>query len=254
MKNLLSILIISSVLASCTTSKKSQSETIPVGDTSKTSLDWQGVYSAIIPFEKSDSTRFTIHLLDENNYILSRTLQKEGSKTFHEQGKFLWNKEGSSITLKSDNSKSTTSFLVGENVLMMLNEKGERKSEKYFLQKQETELKEKYWKVVELSGVQIIWKHENQREPHIIFRSFENQFNGNSGCNTFSGSYELLTGNEIMLSQVMATKMYCEGTMTVEDQLFQILEKVNGYSVIGDALSFTDKEGNSIAKFEAVYF
>lgn len=254
MKYLLNFVIISAIAVSCATHKKGNNELIPVGDTSKTSLDWQGVYSAIIPNEKEDSIRLTIHLLDENNYILSRTLQKEGSKTFHEQGKFEWNKEGSRITLKSDNAKSTTSFLVGENVLMMLNEKGERKSEQYFIYNQDTELKEKYWKVVELSGVKVNWQHENQREPHIIFRSFENRFNGNSGCNTFSGSYELLTGNEIMLGQIMATKMYCEGAMTVEDQLFQILEKVNGYSVIGDALSFTDKEGNCIAKFEAVYF
>lgn len=254
MKNILNIAIISAIALSCATQNKTDNESIPVGDSSKTSLDWQGVYSAIIPFEKSDSTRLTIHLLDDSNYILSKTAEMKGSKTFQEQGKFSWNEEGSRITLKPDNAKSTTSFLVGENVLMMLNEKGERKSEEYFLQKIDTELKEKYWKVVELSGVQIIWKNENQREPHIIFRSFENKFNGNGGCNTFSGSYELLTGNEIMLSPVMATKMYCEGTMTVEDQLFQILGKVNGYSVIGDELSFTDKEGNIIAKFEAVYF
>jgi len=258
MKSFLSILIFSILAVGCTTSKNTSAESLPTADSSKTSLDWKGVYSAIQPFtqgsENLDSVRLTIYLLDEQNYISETTLMKMGSKPIATQGKFSWNKEGSHITLKPDNAKVTTSYQVGENVLMALNEKGERKSEEYFLQKLDTELTNKYWKVTELSGVKIVWQHENQREPHIIFRDEEKRFSGNSGCNSFSGSYQLLTGNKIMLGSAMATKMYCEGAMAIEDQLFQLFEKVDGYSVLGDDFILYDKEMKVLAKFEAVYF
>jgi len=255
MNYLMNILLISIIATSCGSNKKNNTDAMPLGDNSKNSLDWQGVYSSKVPNEDKSAMQLTIHLLDDSNYILSRTVQEDATnKTFREKGKFAWNKLGSQITLTPDSKSITHVYSVGENVLIPLDENGNRKSQEYFIFKQDTELKEKYWKIVELSGNRVVVKHEKSREPHIVFKSHENRFNGNTGCNTFSGTYELLANNRISFGQSMATKMYCEGAMTVEDQLFKILEKVDSYEVIGDNLSLSDNEGNIIAKFEAVYF
>ncbi|MBS1782660.1 MAG: META domain-containing protein [Bacteroidetes bacterium] len=113
-------------------------------------------------------------------------------------------------------------------------------------------LTEKYWKLVELNGTPIIWKEGWTHEPQITFRSLDHRINGNGGCNTFFGTYQLGSGNSIHLSQMGATMMACPN-METETTFLQTLEKVDNYTVKGDTLMLNKARMAPLARFIAVY-
>jgi heat shock protein HslJ len=57
-------------------------------------------------------------------------------------------------------------------------------------------LKETYWKLTELMGKPVPTMESN-KEMHMILKNEDNRIQGNAGCNTFTGSYELKEANRI---------------------------------------------------------
>lgn len=75
---------------------------------------------------------------------------------------------------------------------------------------------------------------------------------GSSGCNRFSGSYQLNT-TVLTLSPVMATKMACIGpVMDQENALFAILKGPLGIRMRGDTLILTSENGRSVVLKRAI--
>ena len=71
-----------------------------------------------------------------------------------------------------------------------------------------------------------------QTAAFIRFEEDKDRFGGNGGCNGMGGNLEV-KGSMIDLSQIISTKMYCEGTSEIENKFFNELEKVNRFEIRG---------------------
>ncbi len=230
----ISILFSSILLMACNTQKNKQ---VIWGDNSRNALDWAGIYAGTIG---SDSLQTVIRLQD-SSYQLER-IEKDGKPT-NTKGNLEWNKEGSGITIDG------TPYRLGENRLDILDRGGKSSAS---LTKLDNPIQEKYWKVVELFGQPVVTA-EGQREAYIIFKSFDNRFNGNGGCNGFSGGYELQEHGRIKFLPAMSTQMACANGMGTEAKFHEVLGKADTYIVTGDTLVLTKARMAPMARFEAVY-
>ena len=126
-------------------------ETLPVGDTSRTSLNWNGTYSGVTPCASCSGIDTTLTLKLDNTYVLeTRYLgdENEAKKVFTEAGSFEWNSEGNKISLMGDASRKDDpkQYQVGENQLFMLDMQGNRitgsLAELYRLAKQDSHIEQ----------------------------------------------------------------------------------------------------------------
>jgi len=115
-----------------------------------------------------------------------------------------------------------------------------------------SDLIETYWKLTELMGEPIAMTPDTKKEMHMVIKKQENLVNGNSGCNSFRGSYIVLEGNRISFSQLISTKMACID-MEKETTFMEALQKVDNYAIQGKILSLNKGRMAPLAKFEAVY-
>lgn len=105
----------------------------------------------------------------------------------------------------------------------------------------------KRWVLRELPGTAL---PQLERDIFLTFRIGSTRVDGFSGCNSFSGKYEV-DGRKLKISQVMSTKMWCDNG-PVEQKVMALMDTVNHYSVNGDELKlFRDNE--MLGRFEAVY-
>ena len=77
------------------------------------------------------------------------------------------------------------------------------------------------------------------------------QITGSAGCNNYFGFYQI-DGNQISLSEIGATEMYCgepEGIMQQEADYVQALTKIAAYELAGDQLKLIDAQGNGVLLF-----
>lgn len=115
------------------------------------------------------------------------------------------------------------------------------------------EITEKYWKLIEINGQKVTAENATAKEPHLILKSEENRVNGNGGCNSFFGTYELQANtNRISFSKMGSTRMACMG-VNVEDDFLNVLETVDNYTVKNDTLQLNKARMAPLAKFVAVY-
>ncbi len=88
---------------------------------------------------------------------------------------------------------------------------------------------------------------QTMKSAFIVFK--DNQVNGQSGCNSFFGSYTL-DNNIIRFDKVGATKMMCdEPSMLVEDWLHRSLNEANRISTEGNTMKLW-KADELLASFE----
>lgn len=96
----------------------------PDGHTSKTSLDWAGVYEGTTPCADCEGIQTKVELKSDNTYVMSQTYlgKPGGDNKFNESGDFTWDDNGSNITIET--SGLVIKFRVGENELTMLDMSG----------------------------------------------------------------------------------------------------------------------------------
>jgi heat shock protein HslJ len=76
----------------------------------------------------------------------------------------------------------------------------------------------------------------------IKFNEKKKSAGGNGGCNSF-GSTLTVNKDAISITEIISTKMYCEGIQPTEDAFFKQLEKVNRFEIKDKALLlYFDKE------------
>lgn len=75
----------------------------------------------------------------------------------------------------------------------------------------------------------------------------QNSVTGESGCNNYQFTYNLEEEN-LNLGYGVATKMYCEETMEIENAFFGAASKVKHFSQTDNMLYFLDKEGKVVLK------
>ena len=91
-----------------------------------------------------------------------------------------------------------------------------------------------------------------QKEIHMILKKDSARVQGNSGCNTFTGGYELKEPNRISFSQVASTQMACID-MENETQFLKVLSQADSYYLKGDTLQLIRARMAPLAVFQAVY-
>ena len=115
-------------------------------------------------------------------------------------------------------------------------------------QKTISALVDKHWKLIELFGNPV--SENNAKEPHIVFKTENNQFFGDAGCNRFFGSYQLKGSGTITFSQAATTMMMCIN-METEEKFLEVLRNADSYIIKNDALVL-NKGKEPLARFVAV--
>ena len=89
---------------------------------------------------------------------------------------------------------------------------------------------------------------------YTILKKGTNPVQGNSGCNTFAGSFQLKEVKRITFSQIASTKMAClDFDMNLETQFLNVLNQADSYYIKGDTLQLIRDRMASLAIFQAVY-
>jgi len=90
--------------------------------TSRNSLNWEGVYTGVLPSDDCEGIDTSISLDKDQTYLIK--LRYLGSpekerKDFISEGKFSWDENGNNITLEGA-KEGSRKFKVGENYLLPL--------------------------------------------------------------------------------------------------------------------------------------
>ncbi|MEZ5007646.1 MAG: copper resistance protein NlpE N-terminal domain-containing protein [Chitinophagales bacterium] len=183
-------------------------ETVSKGDNSMVSLDWNGTYIGTLPCADCEGIQTVIQIHNNLTYNKQTQYLGKSKEIFETSGQLSWDKSGSKITLDQDN----TQYLVGENVLFKLDLEGNRiegdLASFYQLKKANIELAGKKWQLVELNGQPIEANSKLQNIPFVSFTQEESRVSGNSGCNSFGGTYELKEGNRIYFFKCSQPKWF----------------------------------------------
>ena len=104
----------------------------------------------------------------------------------------------------------------------------------------------KYWRLVELNGVPVTKNPLATKEAHMILKG--TQVNGNTGCNSFFGSFELKADNGISFGKMGSTMMACID-MQIERAYLDALTNASSYSVNGNMLILYKEKNIPLAFF-----
>lgn len=225
-------------------------------DNSMNSLDWEGVYTGILPCADCQGIETMIRLNRDLTFVIQTKYLGKTSDIVTDRGSFYWNKDGSGIVLTGTCPVRPGEYQVGENMIRQLDMEGKQitgaLAEKYVLRKSLPEITERYWKLVELMGKKVLPDESNKREPYMILKSENKQVIGSGGCNNFNGSYELKEGNRIAFSKIITTLMACPN-LDSETQFLKVLEMADNYFMSADTLVLNRARMAPLARFEAVY-
>lgn len=243
------ILIILLSLSACKTQQMDGGS----GDNSRNSVDWIGTYVGTLPCADCEGLKIQIVLSGDDTFEISSLYSGKSDEIMIQKGRIRWDGSGGIVILGNDDNQ----FRVGENKLFKLDRSGKKiessQPDQYTLKKImfDEKITEKYWKLIELNGKAVKVTPGQQREAYMILKDQENRVNGNGGCNSFFGTYEL-NGNSIRFKGIGATRMACQD-METETELFQILEQVDNFTLKDDTLSLNKGRMAPLAKFEVVW-
>lgn len=99
------------------------------------------------------------------------------------------------------------------------------------------------WRAVDVNGVPVVGER-----PLTLRIEADERVSGNAGCNTYSGSYQMMSKEGIRVSGVSSTRMACAPDIMEQERRFlSILENVEGYSFYSDGgMSLIAPDGRAI--------
>ena len=228
------------------------------GDNTQNSLDWQGVYSGVVPCADCEGILTRITLRGDNTYDLQTNYLGKSNAVNTNSGNFEWNKEKNGIILKNIKEGTVPSqYKVGENRLVQLDMQGNAMTGalagNYILIKGGSGIENRYWKLIEVNGKSVQPNDKRRKEPHLILHPEGRRVSGSGGCNNFTGTYQLQQNNRLSFSPLAATKMACLDADNTEDLLFKALTTADSYYAAGDTLQLIRARMAPLAKFVTVY-
>ncbi|GHT38081.1 copper resistance protein [Bacteroidia bacterium] len=137
MKQILALFFAVAVLSGCSTSPKNSSKHSPEDSskqpesekvqpidshTSRTSLNYQGVYKGTVPCADCEGIQ-TVITLGENDFTLETVYLGKDKTVYKESGVYSWNDDGQRITLEGVKN-APNQYFVGENRLYQLDMEG----------------------------------------------------------------------------------------------------------------------------------
>jgi len=112
-------------------------------------------------------------------------------------------------------------------------------------------LTDTYWKLTEIDG-QPAALGAGERELHLVLTSEEGvRVRGFSGCNRFTGSYEL-NEDQLRFKALAVTRMACREGMEQEQRFLEALGGVVRFTVSGDSLALYTGDERLILRFRAI--
>lgn len=217
-----------------------------ISDKAKNSLNWAGTYSGTLPCADCSGIETKISLFSDSTYQMRQQYTGK-AKEFEEKGHFKWVLPNEIIAVVDAKGDISGHFYVQENQLTLLDSEGKPIETKHnlILNKLNNPLFEKNWKLVELNGKPI-----GNSRAFIVFNPLNNKVNGNMGCNSFFGSYELIGNNGIKFSQMTSTKMMCiDENQAIENELSQIINTIDNYAITDNKLTFSRAKMSPLAVF-----
>ena len=223
------------------------------GDTSRTSLDWAGIYKGELPCADCEGIATTLVLNTDSSYAMSETYSGKSDKARISKGNFDWNAQGNTITLAGmAPGTRSTQLLVGENRLIQLDIQGHKivgaLADKYELIKDLNSLANKQWKLIELSGKPVTGDVD---KFFIKLLEPEGRVLAKAGCNTISGEYKISGEFRIAFSKMLMTRMACPD-MHLENELNAALTNADNFSRGDNTLSLNKGRMAPLARFELV--
>ncbi len=200
-----------------TTSSTSSSAQATTADNSRTSVDWPGTYTGVVPCDDCEGIEMSITLHEDGTYLLkSKSLGKDDQVAKH-SGSFTWDEAGGKIQLQGL-AEGPDRYLVGENVLYQLDEQGNRitgdMAARYALMKgggeaapvPEALVTAASWRLTELMGKPVPPPAEGQNAPSLTFERQAPNVHGFAGCNNFTGNAEFMPGNRLRFGNLAMTR------------------------------------------------
>jgi heat shock protein HslJ len=108
-------------------------------------------------------------------------------------------------------------------------------------------IKDSYWMLISLKG-QDLPEVTNTKTAYIRFEEGDNQVKGFTGCNKFTGKYEM-TENSLNLSGLSTSRMMCPN-IEMENYLIGLLENVTAYQLSDNILTLYHND-EAVATFRA---
>lgn len=250
-------------LVSCNSSSDDAAITPPPDmHTSSIALDWSGTYQGMTPCASCPGILTSLTLSDDMTFSLSTSYIGEGDTTFTIDGTFAWDESGNAVVLAGIEN-APYRYRVVEGAVVQLDLEGNEitgeLAPNYRLAKVNTSAEvssgsqslnnvpEVRFMLVELMGKPYT-ATEGDRVAFIQFTSSDMRASGNSGCNNFTGSYELQEGNRIQFAQMASTKMACMD-MNIEQDFLNVLQSADNYSFDGTNLVLNRARMAPLARF-----
>jgi heat shock protein HslJ len=216
--------------------------------------DWAGTYVGVVPCADCPGIRVQISLSD-NTYKMDRKYLERNDDGEKFEGTFQWNSGKNKITLNNLNEKEyPVHFKVDKNALIQLDLEGDEitgESAQYQkLTKVDASLVDIYWKLTEIMGDPVTDNPEKTKIAHITFKIEDDRVSGNTGCNSFSGTYQLKPDNHISFSNMISTRAMCFDNMDTEDKMHKVFQLTDSYKLEGNTLTLYKSDKTLIARFE----
>lgn len=217
---------------------------------SQNALDWQGVYSGVLPCADCSGIATNLSLLSGGTYTLQTEYLGKKPNLFAESGTFVWNQEGNTITLKGIKlGDAPNQYRVGENQLTQLDLSG-AVSTSVLNKVMAIPIENKKWQLVELNGRAV---KGTAQTHYLTFDSNTKRLSAMAGCNTMGGVYDIKNETQLVVKQMLSTSMACEN-MQDEMAFAQVLSSVDHFSIAGNQLSLNKARMAPLARFEWVEF
>lgn len=107
------------------------------------------------------------------------------------------------------------------------------------------------WIITKLDG-STIKNEKNTQEIFFLLDSKTNRITGNSGCNTFMGTYTLEANNRISFTQMASTRMMCPDSKINESEILSIFETADNFTITNGKLSLNKAKRAPLAEFKKV--
>jgi heat shock protein HslJ len=114
----------------------------------------------------------------------------------------------------------------------------------------ETSIENTKWTLTKLKGKDITDPGVNNEVIYFTLNSKTNRISGNSGCNTFMGTYKLEQGNNISFSQMASTKMMCSDAKINESQILDLFNTADNFTIINGELALNKAKMMPLATFK----
>lgn len=105
------------------------------------------------------------------------------------------------------------------------------------------------WTLMTLEGTDLENAEQNGKIIHFTLSPDDNRINGYSGCNSFSGTYKIDSGNRISFNGLATTLMACPDNTIDEKNVLSVFEMADNFTVSGDKLMLNKAKRAPLAVF-----